>query len=267
MISQFSELDILPRPIAYVPTMGALHPGHYQLLIAAKKYAKNSLLSIFVNPLQFENSSDLINYPDSKDADMELALAAEVDYLWFPKSAELYPDGYQIISAGEMGNIYEGASRPGHFDGMLTVVARYLDLIKPDFMLMGEKDFQQLCIVKKYIEDRDIPTKLIPIPTVRLESGLAYSSRNSRLSESSIRFAAVIFQALVAAANSKDRKEAISKGMEILHKEEKFQLDYFEMIDSSNFQQVAENQLGDRVICAGWIDGVRLIDNLPVPRK
>jgi pantoate--beta-alanine ligase len=148
---------------AFVPTMGALHSGHQSLFKIAASHNEHVLASIFVNPLQFENAEDLEKYPRTPEKDIEMAEAAGVTHLWFPRYEELYPEGFEIISAGPLGDIYEGASRPGHFDGVVTVVSRLFELAQPQSAIFGEKDFQQLTLIRKLKSDVEI----IAAPTMR----------------------------------------------------------------------------------------------------
>ena len=134
----------LPSACAFVPTMGALHAGHASLFTLAKSYSNHVVASIFVNPLQFENKEDLASYPRTPEIDIEIAAASGITHLWLPKQSEIYPDGYRKLVAGSIGDIYEGKSRAGHFDGVLTVVNRLFELIEPKVAIFGEKDFQQL---------------------------------------------------------------------------------------------------------------------------
>ena len=138
------------KKIAFVPTMGALHQGHISLVKEAKSLADQVVMSIFVNPTQFESVEDLAKYPRTLNADIQLAEAAGVDLLWTPDVSEIYPDKYKLIDAGELGRIYEGHSRAGHFDGVLTVVNRLFEIVKPDYAIFGEKDFQQLFLIKEF---------------------------------------------------------------------------------------------------------------------
>jgi pantoate--beta-alanine ligase len=257
-----AELTTLSRPLAYVPTMGALHAGHQALISEAKKYSDNVLTSIFINPLQFDSTEDLVKYPKDEAKDFELASAAGSSYVWFPKYEELYPGTPEIISAGGMGKVFEGASRPGHFDGMLTVVKRYFDLVKPEFAIFGEKDWQQLSLIKKMVKEFAIPVNVISYPTVREESGLALSSRNQHLSATGKKSAAVIYHALSTASKLPTSHERISTMREILSSEKSFTLDYAQEIESAGFCVAPEG--GDRLIVAGWIEGVRLIDNMAI---
>ena len=243
---------------AFVPTMGALHAGHASLFRIAKELNDNVVASIFVNPLQFENQEDLAKYPRTPDRDIELAEASGVTHLWLPNQSEIYPSQPKVISAGSLGEIYEGASRKGHFDGVLTVVQRLFDLVKPAQAVFGEKDFQQLALVKTIAGDIEI----IQAPIIREADGLAASSRNIRLDEISREKSVVIFKALTTASLAHSLTDARETLMEILVSETALTLDYAEIIDEVDFSQAVESTEKKRGIVAGWINGVRLLDNM-----
>ena len=241
----------LPSACAFVPTMGALHAGHASLFRIAKKYSDNVVASIFVNPLQFENEEDLAKYPRTPEIDIEIAAVAGVSYLWLPHQSEIYPAGFAQQSAGPLGDIYEGKSRPGHFDGVLTVVRRLFDLVKPKWAIFGEKDFQQLQLIKTIAEDIEI----IGAPTIRESDGLALSSRNVRLSPEGRKAAQIIYKAL-----TDSKTEAQLRN--ILASEPAFTLDYADFIDEKTFAHAQSTTQDLRAIVAGWINGVRLVDNM-----
>ena len=233
-----------------VPTMGALHKGHQALIKRARELDKEVVVSIFVNPLQFSESIDLEKYPRTPEADIQLATLAGATEVWFPNYEEIYPSNPKQISAGPVGDLYEGASRPGHFAGVLTVVSRLFEIVKPNAAIFGEKDFQQLWLVKNYFQKINI----ISVPTVREFDGLALSSRNIRLSEKDREAALVISKAL---------KEP-SRMKEVLATEPGFKLDYAEIIDAQTFKLADEDTQSKRAIIAGWVNGVRLLDNAVV---
>jgi len=233
-----------------VPTMGALHKGHQALIKRARELDKDVMVSIFVNPLQFTDPSDLEKYPRTPEADIEIATLAGATQVWFPSYEEIYPTEPTQISAGSVGDIFEGASRPGHFAGVLTVVNRLFEIAKPKAAVFGEKDFQQLWLIKKHFKKMEI----ISVPTVREYDGLALSSRNVRLSESDRIAALVISKALTEPSRMK----------EILATEPAFKLDYAEIIDEDTFQPASAKSKKKRAIIAGWVNGVRLLDNAVV---
>jgi pantoate--beta-alanine ligase len=246
------DLD-LKHSAALVPTMGALHAGHASLIEIAKKYSDEVVVSIFVNPLQFENPNDFSNYPKSVDADIELATASGATKIWVPTFDEIYPSNPTIISSGEIGNLFEGVHRFGHFDGMLTVVKRLFNLVQPKYAIFGEKDFQQLFLIKEMVKELEIPIQIIAAPIVREVDGLALSSRNVRLNEADRKAALIISKALAS--------EDLPAMHKVLAQEPGFKLDYLAEIDEQTFGPVTSNTKHRRVIIAGWVNGVRLLDN------
>ncbi|MFM1750825.1 MAG: hypothetical protein RL658_966 [Actinomycetota bacterium] len=235
----------------FVPTMGALHAGHAALISAARKRSNHVVVSIFVNPLQFNDPKDLEKYPRTPDHDRELALAAGASEVWFPTVEEIYPSNPELVKAGPIGEVFEGFSRPGHFDGVLTVVKRLFDLVQPDFAIFGEKDFQQLFLIKQMVRNFNLPIEIISHPTIREADGLALSSRNIRLSSEDRAKAAIIYKAL---NSSRDQMNAV------LASEPAWKTDYATVINPENFKE--EFAPKQRAIIAGWIGGIRLIDNM-----
>ncbi len=246
----------MSETVAFVPTMGALHAGHLELIKRARILSDEVAVSIFVNPLQFENPDDLAKYPRDIEGDTEKALSAGATRVWAPTYEEIYPSGIVKISAGELGQRFEGRERVGHFDGVLTVVNRLFQLVKPNFAIFGEKDFQQLFIIRNWVRENQIPVEIIGHPTVRDSDGLALSSRNQRLSEADRKSALVIHRALGAAT-----KEEM---LQILATEPGFRLDYAEIIDEQSFEIANPDTAHKRGIIAGWVKEVRLIDNSPM---
>ena len=236
-----------------VPTMGALHKGHQALIKRARELDKEVVVSIFVNPLQFTEADDIEKYPRTPETDIQIATLAGATEVWFPNYEEIYPSQPVQISPGPVGNLYEGASRPDHFAGVLTVVNRLFEIVKPSAAVFGEKDFQQLWLVKNYFKKIEI----VSVPTVREFDGLALSSRNIRLTNSDREAALIISKAL---------KEPY-RMHEILATEPAFKLDYAEIIDEKTFQLASANTQNRRAIIAGWVNGVRLLDNAVVESK
>jgi pantoate--beta-alanine ligase len=234
--------------------MGALHAGHAALIRAARLRSEKVIVSVFVNPLQFNDPEDLKRYPRTPEKDRELAIAAGASEVWFPTYEEIYPSDPIRIEAGPVGALFEGASRPGHFSGMLTVVNRLFDLVKPDFAIFGEKDFQQLFLIKEMVANLKLPVEIVAHPIVRESDGLAMSSRNVRLSAEDRARALVIYRAL---------KAGREKMNEVLSGEPAWKTDYATVINPENFkEELAQTQKRQRAIIAGWIGGVRLIDNM-----
>ena len=241
-----------------VPTMGALHKGHQALIKRARSMSKDVVVSIFVNPLQFENADDVAAYPRSPERDIQLATLAGATEIWMPDYEEIYPSQINLLKASAIGELYEGSSRPGHFDGVVTVVSRLFEIVKPEAAVFGEKDFQQLQIIRAM----NSGVEIIGVPTVREFDGLALSSRNVRLSETGRVSANVIYRAMAAARLA----PTIAIAQEIIDTtiatDAGFRCDYAAIIDEENFSLASELTKHKRAIIAGWIDGVRLIDNM-----
>jgi pantoate--beta-alanine ligase len=233
--------------------MGALHAGHGSLFKIAGEYSRDVVASIFVNPLQFEDPGDLEKYPRTPESDEALAYEYGVTHLWLPTAADIYPAGFTKLTAGPISKLYEGASRPGHFDGVVTVVRRLFDLVKPHVAIFGEKDFQQLTLIREIANE----VKIIAAPIIREDDGLAMSSRNVRLSTEGRIASRVISRAL---RDSQSEAELRT----ILASEPMFTLEYAEYIDEQTFLPPTASTQSTRAIVAGWINGVRLLDNMAV---
>jgi pantoate--beta-alanine ligase len=243
----------LPSACAFVPTMGALHAGHGSLFAIAAQYSDDVVASIYVNPLQFENKEDLEKYPRTPERDIELAEEFGVTHLWLPTYDEIYPAGYRHLTAAPISKLYEGASRAGHFDGVVTVVRRLFDLVKPKVAIFGEKDFQQLALVREIADEVEI----IAAPIIREADGLAMSSRNVRLNDDGRIAARVISKALRESRSEEDLRA-------ILASEPLFTLDYADYIDEQTFLPPTARTQSTRAIVAGWVNGIRLLDNMSV---
>ena len=265
VVDNLSSLDRAKLgPIALVPTMGALHEGHAQLIHKARTLTDGVLVSIFVNPLQFENSSDLEEYPRTPEADIEKAGQSGAEVLWRPKYEEVYPATIALQEVGALGSLYEGAARKGHFQAMLTVVKRLFDLVQPRWAVFGEKDFQQLFLVRKMVKDLGLDIEIIAVPTVRESNGLAISSRNARLNFDDRRSAQVISRAL-ANASQMESIDTMQHALDTtLAGESGFKRDYAVIIDEEDFSLATADTKAKRVLIAGWVNGVRLIDNMPM---
>jgi len=258
MIEVIKSVDDLARQKwdVLVPTMGALHVGHQSLIKIAKTKGEKVLVSIFVNPLQFESNDDLVNYPKTLEQDINIAEAAGATAIFVPNEQTIYPGKIEKISAGEIGNIFEGASRPEHFTGVLTVVKRLFDLVKPKAAVFGEKDFQQLFLINQMVAKLKLPIEIISVPTIRERNGLAISSRNIRLDKNGEKIAEVIYRALSQPTIEQMRSE--------ISKEPGFKLDYLEVIDETTFEMAEPDTKNKRAIIAGWVNQLRLIDNIPM---
>jgi pantoate--beta-alanine ligase len=260
--------------VAAVYTMGALHEGHAHLIRAAREYIDTHserggqvVVSIFVNPTQFSSESDVKNYPRTYRQDIVLCQVEGVDVVFAPTVEEMYPDAQWSsfqISAGEFGKIYEGASRQGHFDGVLTVVNKLTNIVEPDAMFFGEKDFQQLTLVQQMVAAFNINTEVIGIPTVREADGLALSSRNKRLDKAARQKAAHLSAALSlvqhALAEGHTTDQAEQEARNYLQAQEGIELDYFAIVDDKLMHPMPGDSL--RALVAATIGGVRLIDNM-----
>ena len=260
------SLTVFDRPCALVPTMGALHAGHQSLIKIAREYCDEVVVSVFVNPLQFEDKDDLAKYPKTPEMDELLASQAGATILWRPEAGDLYPGDETKLSAGDLGRCFEGASRAGHFDGVLTVVNRLFELVKPKYAIFGEKDFQQLFLIKRMAAQLHPEIEIIAAPTIREESGLALSSRNVRLSQEGMLTAQSISRAL-RAASRKDSLAEMKVELSKLASQPEFKLDYAEIIDEESFELATESTVRPRALIAGWVDGVRLIDNAAMSRS
>jgi pantoate--beta-alanine ligase len=254
------------RTVSLTPTLGALHAGHLAHLERAAEIADTRFVSVFVNPLQFGPSEDLDKYPRTLDDDLDKLAALGVPYVFAPSVSEMYPGGEPDthVSAGKIGSMYEGRSRPGHFDGVLTVVAKLLLIVAPDVVTFGQKDAQQLFLVKRMIRDLDIPVAVETIPTVREDDGLALSSRNRFLDARERRASRALSAALEAAASSADRgvDSVIAAAQGALMGESLVDLDYLKIVHPDTFLPVDDGYRGPAIaLIAARVGGTRLIDN------
>lgn len=260
-----NRISDLARPCAFVPTMGALHAGHQSLIHIAKELCDEVVVSVFVNPLQFNNKDDFAKYPSTPERDEELAAQAGATVLWRPSHDEIYPENFERLSAGELGKKFEGHSRPGHFDGVVTVVNQLFNRVQPKFAIFGEKDFQQLALIRTMAESRHPEIEIIAAPTIRESSGLALSSRNVRLNDVGREAAEIISRAL-RAASDRDSLKDMRIELEKVKSESRFTLDYADIIDEDTFEIATDETARKRALVAGWIDGIRLIDNMAMKR-
>jgi pantoate--beta-alanine ligase len=257
------------RTIAFVPTMGALHAGHMALVHEARTRADAVVASIFVNPTQFGPNEDLDAYPRREAADAAMLEKEGVAILWAPDAAVMYPDGPAAsVKASAIGDDLDGAARPGHFDGVATVVARLLDQVKPDFALFGEKDYQQLAVIRHLVRDLELSVEIVGVPTQRDADGLALSSRNAYLSDEE-RLAArtlprALGEAAQAIADGGDVAEALDKALARLEGAGFEAIDYVALRDADTLAPLAALDRPARLLAAARIGRTRLIDNLPV---
>jgi pantoate--beta-alanine ligase len=258
------------KTVAFVPTMGALHAGHLSLVDLAKKANDVVVVSIFVNPLQFSPGEDFDKYPRNLQEDTELLAANDVDYVFAPSATEIYPNGTEITQrAGVVGSTFEGASRPGHFDGMLTVVNRLMEIVEPNAVVFGEKDAQQVFMVRKLIGARFKDCQFLEGPTLREQSGLAMSSRNRNLDAEQTTIAEAISQNLLKLKTELEAgalfSETIITHTGALLSLPQTKLDYLAVIDPQIFRPVDNNYRGAaKIIVAAKVGEVRLIDTMNV---
>jgi pantoate--beta-alanine ligase len=254
--------------VAVVPTMGALHEGHVALIRAARAAADAVIVTIFVNPLQFGAGEDLDRYPRDLDADLALCAREGVSLVFAPAVEEMYPDGQPAVRvvAGPLGDRFEGSSRPGHFDGVLTVVLKLLHLTQPQLAVFGEKDAQQLALVRRMVADLDLPVQVLPVPTVREDGGLALSSRNRYLDDGQRMAALVLRRALLAGAQTgaSGAQAVLNTAREVLAAEHGVRLDYLRLVTPA-FDDVPVAQHGPALLLvAAFVGATRLIDNIAV---
>ncbi|UWR02710.1 pantoate--beta-alanine ligase [Ruegeria conchae] len=257
--------------IGVVPTMGALHQGHLSLAEAAKAGCARVVVTIFVNPKQFNNPEDLANYPRTEQEDAEKLAPYDVDAIYVPDPQEIYPEGFATtVSVSGLTDTMEGEFRPGHFDGVATVVAKLFLQTQADRAYFGEKDYQQLMIVRRMARDLDIPIKVIGCPTVREPSGLAMSSRNQRLSDRGLVIAAKkhrIMRALVQALeNGEAFNSLVTQAQAELLAAGFAEVEYLQLRCADTLDLLAHADRPARLFAATMLEGVRLIDNLPVSK-
>lgn len=255
--------------IAFVPTMGNLHEGHMELVHRAKQLGDIVVVSIFVNPMQFGANEDLDAYPRTLNADREKLFSAGADYLFVPAEDDIYPNGLDaqtVVRVPDLSETLCGSDRPGHFDGVSTVVSKLFNMVQPELALFGEKDFQQLSIIKKMVADLSMPIEIIGVPTVRADDGLALSSRNHYLSLAQRNVAPLLHKTLI------DCRDAIACGFDNFLQIESharmqllqagFAPDYFAIRDAHTLQAVGDNTEEIAILAAARLGGTRLIDNV-----
>ena len=254
--------------IGFVPTMGALHEGHLSLVRQSKKECALTIVSVFVNPTQFGPSEDFDQYPRSYEADCELLAKEGVDYVFLPDVETIYPNGVDRllkVSVPHLSTQFCGVSRPHFFDGVCQVVMRLLSLIKPSVLFLGEKDFQQSCVIKQLLQDTESPVQLVVCPIKREVSGLAFSSRNRYLTEEQRKHASKVYQTLKALRLRCEDSLSIEDALSIIHHSLPhslgFRLDYFAFV-TDDCEAVAMSKKASRLLIAVNLDDVRLLDTL-----
>lgn len=254
--------------IGLVPTMGALHEGHISLVKLAKKKADKAVVSIFVNPTQFAPNEDLSRYPRDEAGDLNKLDEADADLVWAPNVEEMYPSGFSTsIQAGSTAKDLEGAFRPHHFDGVATVCAKLFNQVTPDIAIFGEKDFQQLTVLRQMVRDLDMPLKLIGAPTKRDTDGLALSSRNAYLSLAERKIAPALYSVISAlgedVVNGADVPAGTANAKRKLAAAGFAKIDYVEVRDAETLEQASSSSGRPlRVLAAVWLGKTRLIDNV-----
>jgi pantoate--beta-alanine ligase len=255
--------------LGVVMSLGALHDGHRALIRAARERCALVVVTVFLNPLQFAPTEDLTRYPRTLDADLDLCRDEGVDAVFAPDVDEVYPEGPPSVrvSAGPLGDVLEGASRSGHFDGVLTVVAKLLHITGPDVTFFGQKDAQQVLLVRRMVTDLDFPCEVVTIPTVRDPDGLALSSRNIYLSEADRAVALTLSQSLRAAAARAGQRAGTVRAAALaaLAEQPDMLLDYASLVDPATLRDVRADFVGEALlVLAARVGSTRLIDNAPI---
>jgi pantoate--beta-alanine ligase len=261
------------RRVGFVPTMGALHAGHRRLMDVARGECDVVIVSVFVNPLQFDRPDDLEQYPRTLENDVDVCAAGGVDMVFAPSMSEMYPsDPVCVIEVGRVADHLCGRFRPGHFRGVATVVLKLMEITQADRAYFGEKDAQQLAVVRRLVEDFNVPIAIVGVPTVREPDGLALSSRNQRLSADERRAAPVLYRALKVAeqlirSGDGDVAQVEAAARQVIEDERAVRLEYLQIVEPREVQPV--DRIDGPVIAAGaiWVGSTRLIDNvICVPR-
>ncbi len=255
--------------IGVVPTMGALHDGHLSLARRAREECGRVITTIFVNPRQFNNPEDLKKYPRSEEADAALLGTVPVDAIFAPQPDEVYPEGFiTTVSVGGVAEPLEGRMRPGHFDGVATVVTKLFGMTLADRGYFGQKDWQQLQVVLRLTRDLNLPIEIVGCETIREDDGLAMSSRNVRLTAAGRAKAPVLYAAITAAADDiragQSDRMAIREAAEAMREAGFDRVEYIELRDAATLMPSDDPARPRRMLAAAWLDGVRLIDNIPV---
>lgn len=259
------------KTLGLVPTMGALHQGHEDLVTRSLEKCDYTIVSIFVNPTQFNNPEDFANYPQSLDQDLKVLEKAGVDAVFVPTVETMYPKKPEItLDFGSLERILEGAFRPGHFNGVGIIVSKLFHMIQPDIAFFGQKDLQQVAIIRRLVDEFSFPVQLEIVPTRREPDGLAMSSRNRRLSQDQRKQALLLYQTLSYAKEMLLKGqpwEAIKKSVETLfEKEHGVKLDYFSLVDHKKFELLDTYEPGKKssICVAAFLGEIRLIDNMPI---
>jgi pantoate--beta-alanine ligase len=278
----FSRIDDLRRAlsearrqgkrIGLVPTMGALHAGHIQLLETARSECDLVVASIFVNPIQFDRHDDLDRYPRPLEEDIEACHKASVDLVFAPSAQEMYGEGHDVlIEPGSVAENLCGRYRPGHFRGVATVVLKLFNVVQPGVAFFGEKDFQQLAVIRQMVAALNVPVEIRPVPTVREPDGLAMSSRNRNLTAAEREAAPALYHCLCVARDlvnggERDAAEVKRRALDVMAATPQFRVEYLEVIDPDRIQPLVRIEGRVRVAAAAWLGSTRLIDNVAAAR-
>jgi pantoate--beta-alanine ligase len=255
------------KRIAFVPTMGFLHEGHLSLVREGKKHGDVVVVSIFVNPMQFNQSSDFDKYPRAVEQDQRMLESLDTDVLFYPEASEMYPDGFQTaVEVDKVSQPLCGAFRPGHFRGVTTVVAKLFNIVKPHAALFGEKDFQQCVVIQRMVKDLNFDLEILPMQTVREPDGLAMSSRNARLSLAEWQTSLCLVRALMKAQEmvnqgERDARKIRQTVQSIITGEGSVRLEYASLCHPETLEEVTQVSGPTLLALAAWIGEVRLIDN------
>ena len=260
------------KDIGFVPTMGNLHAGHISLIKSSKQQDCFTVASIFVNPLQFNDKSDLDRYPRTLLEDQDKLVSADCDLLFAPTVEEMYPAGQDIQSTVSVPGVSEGlcgGSRPGHFDGVATVVTKLFNMVQPDLAFFGEKDFQQVAVIRKMVADLNMPLTIVAVPTARADDGLALSSRNGYLTDEERQQAPALYAALKGVAAALEQQQPVGEAINAAKQqlsENGFQPDYLEVRHAATLSTAEAVNHGDKLVILGaaWLGKARLIDNISV---
>ncbi|HNJ11069.1 MAG TPA: pantoate--beta-alanine ligase [Chitinophagales bacterium] len=257
--------------IGFVPTMGALHQGHLSLIEQSKKSCDITICSIFVNPTQFNDKKDFEKYPIQIDADLEMLIAAGCDVVFIPSVDEMYPEGTTqdklLVDLGFLGKTLEAEKRPGHYEGVIQIVKKLLDIVQPNLLFLGQKDYQQCMVIQKLIDTFNIPTKIVICTTKREVDGLAMSSRNVRLSDAARKVALKLFQALTDIQNrfkTENIAQIIAENINFLNQDNLIETEYLVVVNGKTLELILEynEQIPITALVAAKVGEVRLIDNL-----
>jgi pantoate--beta-alanine ligase len=259
----------LKGTIGFVPTMGYFHEGHLSLVKESQKDNNYTIVSIYVNPSQFGPNEDFLTYPRDIERDISLLKELDVDYIFFPSDKEMYPEDYKTwVNVDKITQILCGKSRPAHFKGVTTIVAKLMNIVNPDKMYLGEKDFQQLKIINQMAKDLNFRTQVIGCPIIREKDGLAKSSRNKYLSPEARKNALCLYKSLQLAQERFkkgiiDSRKIISEMTDVI-KTNNGIIDYIEVVDSNTLENLSELEKGCRILLAVKIEKIRLIDNIEI---